>query len=109
MARSNSFEATERSESGAREGAAEGSTYRVRDGESVSQAVVRAMSSERQTDPTDLRPLYTVIDADALNSLFGARDGGVGPGDRRVAFDYCGRRVQVEAGGTIRVGRSTGP
>lgn len=79
------------------------STYRVRDGESVTEAVVRAMGSERQTDPTGLQPLYSVIDTDALNKLFAARNGGERQGDGSVAFDYSGHRVRVEADGTVQI------
>ncbi|WP_137287506.1 HalOD1 output domain-containing protein [Halorussus salinisoli] len=81
------------------------STYRVHDGESVTEAVVRAVGSETRTDPMGLRPLHSVIDTEALNDLFRSPNGGLARSDGYVAFDYYGRQVQVQADGTIQIQR----
>lgn len=95
----------ERQSVGGRPRADGDSTYRVRDGESVVAAVVRAVGSETRTDPTELRPLHSAIDTEALNGLFRYPDPGTPPTDGRVAFDYCERRVRVGADGTIKIDR----
>lgn len=78
--------------------------YRIRESETVTEAVVRAVCAETGSDPTRLDPLYSVIDPEALNALFSDRDGG---GSQRahasVAFDYCGRQIVISASGTVRV------
>ncbi|SNZ17297.1 hypothetical protein SAMN06269185_2974 [Natronoarchaeum philippinense] len=39
-----------------------------------STALVRAVANARGVEPTDLRPLYEVVDAEALDSLVRERD-----------------------------------
>lgn len=85
-----------------------GGTYRTAADESVSGAVVRAVScaSGRSPlatgdDPDPLDPLYGAIDPDALDALFR------GAGQRRAAvwveFVYCGHEVRVDGTGEITV------
>lgn len=78
--------------------------YEANDDESVTAAVTTALSSASQTDRTDLDPLYTAVDTDALNSLFTSREDGV-PRDceGHVAFNYGPYRVRVEPDGTAVV------
>lgn len=65
--------------------------------ESVTEAVVAAVAEAEGADPTDLDPLFGVIDPDALEAL-------VAPGiDGHVAFDYHGHRVVVEGTGDVRL------
>lgn len=82
----------------------EGATYHVQNDESVTEGVVRAVSCVMRSGPTELEPLYSVVDTDALNALFPTRETGK---SRRttgvVAFDYAGNRVQVTSGGRIEV------
>jgi hypothetical protein len=86
--------------------AGDGGTYRIHDDESVAEAVVRAVGSETQTDPIELRPLHSVIDTEALNELFDTRDRGIARMDGHVTFDYCGLRIRVEADETVKIHRS---
>jgi len=67
--------------------------YEIGADESVSMAVVRAVSAVEGRDPLALRPLIDVLDPDALDTLFGApRLGG------RFTFVYSECRVTIENG-----------
>lgn len=81
------------------------STYRVRDDESVMEAVVRAVGSETRTDPMSLQPLHSVIDTEALNELFRSRSGGITQTNGCIMFDYCGRQIRVQSDGEIQIQR----
>jgi hypothetical protein len=79
----------------------ESDTYRatVRDGESPTTAVVRALAEIRHCDETELPPLYECIETDALDRLVSVADGaGI-----RVAFPIDGFDVTVYGDGTINV------
>lgn len=71
-------------------------------GDSISQQVVEAVATFREIESTDLDPLYSVIDPDALNDLFAPTRG-----DRslkgEVTFLYEGLAVSVNGAGTIRL------
>lgn len=62
--------------------------------ERPTEAVVRAVATVTNRDPTSVEPLASVIDADALDDLFGREgdDQGVYP---RVGFDHAGCDVVV--------------
>ena len=82
----------------------EGVTYHVQNEESVTEAVVRAVSSVMHIGQTELEPLYSVVDTDALNTLFPTRKSRKSrrtPGV--VAFNYAGNHVQVTSSGRIEV------
>lgn len=78
--------------------------YQQRDGETPTEAVVRAVSSVVGSPETELDPIYETIDPDALDALF---DGGwcatSHDGGGYVVFDYEGHRVCVERDGTVVV------
>ena len=67
--------------------------------ESPSAAIVRAVATASGEDPTDMEPLYTAIDPEALDALFfpthiaTARTTGV------VEFCFSGYRVRIDAAG----------
>ena len=69
------------------------------DDEPVSVATVRAIAAVSGEDPTEMEPLYTVIDPEALNVMFAptrastVRTAGV------VEFDFAGYRVRLIATG----------
>ncbi|ELY91237.1 HalOD1 output domain-containing protein [Natrinema altunense] len=61
---------------------------------SVSSAVIAAVATHRETDPTRLPPLYEWIDPDALDALFApARSG---PRSGRLEFTYDGHAIAVD-------------
>lgn len=62
----------------------------------TSMAVIRAVASEEDVDPTDLDvPLYDAVDPGALDSLF---ESGF---DGHVRFTYYGYEVSVFDGGRV--------
>jgi hypothetical protein len=84
-------------------------TYEIAATESVSDAVIRAVSAATghapSPDPENpgacLDPLYTAIDPDALNSIFDPT-GTSGPtSDGEVTFRYHGYTVTVESAGRV--------
>ena len=67
---------------------------------SLSSAVIEAVAAEKGVQPTELpEPLYNALDADALDALFGDRDGASG----KVIFSYCGYSVTATANGHVSV------
>jgi len=103
---------------GSSNGREDETTYHVQDDELVTEAVVRAVTAERRSDrtrsasdQTEMEPLYSVIDTEALNELFtplrdesrrSQRTNGT------VAFSYGGFHVRVTSDGTIGI-RPTDP
>lgn len=81
-------------------------TYRIEDDETVTEAVVRAVSSETRSSRFELPPLYSVIDPEALDDLFASPIGNVRRTTGTVAFEYCGRQVRVQANDTVQIGNS---
>jgi hypothetical protein len=71
---------------------------------STSQRVIAAVAEETGNDPTEVGPLYHVIDPDALDRLFSATPGN----DRnqgRVEFAFAGCDVAVSGDGEVEVSR----
>ncbi|WP_128478040.1 HalOD1 output domain-containing protein [Halorussus pelagicus] len=70
--------------------------------QSVSQRVIAAVAEETGKEPTEVGPLYHVIDPDALDRLFST----VGGGDRaqgHVEFAFAGCDVVVRGSGDVEV------
>lgn len=61
-------------------------------------AVIDAVTAVSGDDPTEIPPLYDVIDPDALDALFPADDERTTDSERRVEFTYDGYRVIVRNG-----------
>lgn len=59
--------------------------------------VVAAIVETTGRDPTTMPPLYTVVDTDALDSLF------EGASEVRIEFDYEGHDVEVRGDGSVAV------
>jgi hypothetical protein len=83
-------------------------TYDVRQDESVSDAVLRAVAAFHEVDATELPPLYDVVEPDALNSLSSNR-GSHGPFTGLVSFKYTNVIVEVDGGSRLTVSVSTEP
>lgn len=71
-----------------------------------SQAVVEALADAEGVSPAELsppeyEPLHTVIDVEALDSLFESRVDGRPRSDGSVSFQYCGYTVRVDAEGEV--------
>ena len=71
---------------------------------SLSNAVIEAVAAEMDVLPTELpEPLYDVLNADALDTLFGDRDGTNG----NVIFNYYGYLITVSANSHVSVEAET--
>lgn len=64
--------------------------------DSISLSVIEALSDATGSDPTELEPLYHVIDPEALDRLFQDSSG-----DARVQFTYDGHAVEVRSDGCV--------
>ena len=76
--------------------------------DSVSQAIVEAVADREGVDVTELEPprfdpLYTVVDPEALDSLFAPTHGGETRGRGTVTFDYEGYAITVYSDGRIDI------
>lgn len=75
---------------------------RVQEGDQLSRAVVEAVSNAEGVDATELTPLYTAIDPDALESLFKPEVLGEDQQvDGEIRFSYHGYEVRVTASGEV--------
>jgi len=73
-------------------------------GTSITVAVVEAVSTFEDCEPTALPPLYDAVDTDALNSLFtSATD----DRDCHISFSFSDSRVAIENGERIVVEADT--
>ena len=70
--------------------------------ESVSIAVVTAVSTRRGVAPTELPPLYEWIDPDALDALFKPTRRG-GPRRGELEFTYDGHEITVTHGDCLEI------
>lgn len=79
----------------------------VRDrGESLSENVIEAVAETTGEDAMDMRPLYEVVDPDALDTLFDATpDGTQRADDGHVSFRFNGCDVTVYADGQVEVSK----
>lgn len=68
----------------------------------LSTAVVRAVAEVAGVDATELPPLYTAIEPDALDAIFMPTPEG-DPRQGTVIFRYADHRVEVTAEGDIAV------
>lgn len=79
-------------------------TYDVNDSESITTAVTAAVSSASGRSATELRPLYSAVDPDALDSIFAPQsDGTPRISGGTVTFEYGPHRVRVESDRTVLV------
>lgn len=71
--------------------------------ESVSTAVVRAVSAVEGRDVCSLKPLTHVLDPDALDVLFDSRPNGEPRTGGCLSFIYSGCRVRIDNGEYLTV------
>ena len=69
--------------------------------DSLSRAVIEAVADEEEVEPTDIPPLYTAIDPEALDSLFQSPDAGEVTMVGQARFTYHGYEVSVSADGQV--------
>lgn len=88
-------------------------TYEIGDDETVSEAVVNAVaaasgcrrSSAGDTAVPVLEPLYSAIDPDALDSLFGGTGRSALQTDGSIAFSFHGYDVTVHSYGLVTLAK----
>lgn len=71
-------------------------------GEEISTAVVSAVADAKGVDPLELDPLYDVVDADALDAIFGPTEGEAARA-ATLTFRMAGCRVVVRGTGEVSV------
>lgn len=72
--------------------------------ESITEAIVTAVSENFDTDLTELQPLYSVVDPDALENLFAPpRSGPRRNNGGHVVFSYGPYLIRVESDGSIAI------
>lgn len=69
----------------------------------LSEAVIYAVAEVAGSDPVELLPLYSVIDPDALDSLFAPTVAGSSRGDGSITFDIDDHRVTIQSDGIVEV------
>ena len=75
------------------------------EGESISLKVVEKVADREGVDPTELHPpLHTVIDTEALDSLFQSTPSTSRSG--MVEFRYRGYKVQLSSSGEVQIGET---
>lgn len=70
---------------------------------SCSQAVVEAVAAAESVEQSDLEPLYSVCDPDALNSLFRTNQQSGLSATGEIQFQYHGYTICVHADGRVRL------
>lgn len=81
-------------------------TENRRESTSLSQAIVTAVAEEEGVEPTELPPLFRVIDTDALDVLFTPRGREKPQTEGRVVFHYLGYEVTVDSAGRVKLDES---
>lgn len=77
--------------------------FEVGANESVSMAVVRAVSTAEETEPCSIPPLAEQLDPDALDALFEPAAGGSPRSGGRISFAFANYRVTVDNGEYLTV------
>ncbi|MUV56866.1 hypothetical protein GJ632_05395 [Halogeometricum sp. CBA1124] len=77
--------------------------YEIGENESMSTAVVRAVSAVEGREPCSLRPLAYVFDTDALDALFEFRSTGDPRTGGCLSFVYSDCRVSIDDGEYLSV------
>jgi len=70
---------------------------------SITHEIVSRVAARKGVGPSEIEPLYTAIDPDALEAMFDDADGSV-LRDGRLSFRYEGFTVRVSDDGTVDLG-----
>lgn len=75
--------------------------------EQPSETIVRLIADHEGVSPVDISPpLYSAVDPDALDSLFGGRASKDSEPAGSICFYYCGYEIEVESDGEISIADS---
>lgn len=72
--------------------------YHLDTEETPVEGVIKVIAAISNTEPTDIDPIYPVVDPDALDALFRKE-----PNDTKVEFRYHGCQVEVTGDGVVKV------
>ncbi len=67
----------------------------------ASMAIIATLANLLDTDPIAMDPLYSAVDPDALDALFGVRNGTTG--EFHVTFTHEGHAITVYSSGMITI------
>jgi hypothetical protein len=71
--------------------------------ESVCMAIISTVAAVSETDLSELEPLYSVINPDALNALFASKQDGRSRTGGEVRFTYCEYEITATSNGDVQV------
>lgn len=97
-----SFNISDRSDNENEKGSKKVQTFDWENTESVAITVIDTVAAVTETDSTELRPLASAIDTDALNTIF-APTNNAERLSGSVQFEYEGCQVRVTADGKVLV------
>lgn len=80
---------------------------RPQSSEPITHRIVERIASHEDADVTDLEPLHSAVDTDALDALFSPTSSG--PRSGHVTFEYAGHTIVVDADGDVSVDARDGP
>ena len=69
----------------------------------ASTAVVETVAVACDCEPTELDPLYEIVDPDALDTVIQSSGNGPAAGETTVTFEVADRSVAVHDGGAVVV------
>jgi len=75
----------------------------IRSSESVSEAVVKAVSAAEDCPPTLLPPLYSTVNPEALNKVFSVTNSDAPDRGGHISFQFSSCFVTVSENGYINV------
>lgn len=72
--------------------------------ENLSETIVHLIADLEGVDPVELTPpLYSVVDPDALESLFDTPASDTSQPSGYASFHYCGYKIRVDSDGEITI------
>jgi hypothetical protein len=71
--------------------------------EPVSTAVVNAVATVTDSRPTEMTPLGSITNSDALDALFRPPATGAGRGDIHLSLEFEGQEITIHSYGVIEV------
>lgn len=69
----------------------------------LSTKIIENVAEFKGVDPVDLPPLYSVLDPDALDALFGPAMNGTKRGGGTIEFTYAQQHIRVHADGRVLI------
>lgn len=75
------------------------------EGDEISTTIIEALAAVTGKEPTELKPLYKVVDTDSLNQLMKSLRNNGNEGElSKLVFGFGDLVVEVQADGTVTIG-----